>query len=152
MKITLNLDVIDVDVLKQREMKDLNFIFPIAIEHNGQLYPSRDWWDFGVVILSWWSWHLAELLRSGRITRFLFMDGPYEVQVWHRRSRHMMELRPLGLGITWEVPTVELTTALMRALETTLKKLEQLKIGMRDQELLKLRLEELHDAIQRYSS
>src|SRR5947208_15791443 len=109
MQIIANLDRVDVTKLRDRELEDAPFSFPFALEHDGLFYPHEDWWDFGVVLLGWWSWELLALLQHSRVKRFLFMKGPYEVQVRHRRSTHLMEMYPLGLDVIWKVDPNELT-------------------------------------------
>jgi hypothetical protein len=143
MQIRFDFDVANLTSQRQREVDNLPLVFPIWIEHENVSYPSEDWWDFGVVILDWWSGHLLDLLQHARVRRFLFMNGPYEVQVRHRRATRMMELRPLGLESAWEASPSELVNVLINALQATRQELERSDVGKRDQELIQHLLSQL---------
>lgn len=47
----------------------------------GDAFPSADWDDFVIRILSWWMLAAEQLLSGARHADFLFMDGPYSVRV-----------------------------------------------------------------------
>jgi hypothetical protein len=44
-------------------------------------FPGKAWSDFPVVILSWWCDQTNELTGVGSSAKFLFMDGPFEIQM-----------------------------------------------------------------------
>lgn len=133
MKIKLKFDD---ELLKEYEARNSSPFFGICLQHDGQFYPSEDWMDFGSVILAWWMAAQFHLLGSGRCQKFLFMDGPYEVKVRHRRSSKMMELRPQGWDVVWKIPPYELTEVILSAAETVVEKLAQLETGSKEREVL----------------
>ena len=46
----------------------------------GRQFPSADWDDFVVVIISWWMAALNELMHGSDEVCLHFMDGPYEIR------------------------------------------------------------------------
>jgi hypothetical protein len=58
-------------------------------------FPAEAWFDFPVIVLSWWA-DAAIQLRRGHTRRaeFLFMDGPFAVRIDKRLSRwHFVGVR-----------------------------------------------------------
>ncbi|MEZ0469593.1 hypothetical protein [Luteimonas salinilitoris] len=54
----------------------------IWLEINGTEFPARNWNDFAVVIMGWWSDALLRILRKISDRELIdFMDGPYAVEV-----------------------------------------------------------------------
>ncbi len=170
MEIVLSLDEEDIVYLRHREAQEYPLSLPIAFRNGEQFYPSRGWRDFGVVILGWWTWHFLELVGTARVHRFMFMNGPYGIQVRHRRSTGMMELRPyesyssirasgrpgtrlvFDADLVWECTPYELGTALREAGSKLLGALQRLDLGDRDQAALAERLYALEEAIRRLRS
>lgn len=152
MHIYIDLLALDTSILRRRAENKSPLSLPIAMEHNGDFYPSEDWWDFGVVIVCWWTWGFIELLSSARVRYFIFMHGPYRIQVRYRRSTRLMELRPIGLECTWYTSPLELAEALKAALETILSILTHLEIDEEPEGrgLLNRRLSELELAVRQH--
>jgi hypothetical protein len=138
---------IDDELLKEYEARNSPSFFGISLYQDGQFYPSEDWTDFGAVILNWWILVLIHLLGRGRCQKFLFMDGPYAVEVRHRRSTNMIELRPQGLGFVWEVPPSELAEAVAHAAETVVQKLAKVETGKQEREGLEQAVSKLREAM-----
>ena len=135
-------------LLQEYEARNSPPFFLISFQHIDEFYPSENWTDFGGVILSWWICALVQLLRRGHREQFLFMDGPYEIEVCYRRKTGMMELRPEGLDVVWEVTPIELSDALVCAGETVVQKLIQVGTGVRIRKGLEQGLAELRQATQ----
>jgi hypothetical protein len=140
----INLDFDD-ELLKKYEARKASPFFGIALQQDNQFYPSEDWNDFGAVILNWWIGTMLHLLSSGRCKEFLFMDGPYEVKVRYRRSTKMMELRPQGLDVIWQVSPRELTEAIVNAAEKVIQKLAQMNTGKVEREGLERAVSKLRE-------
>ncbi len=142
----------DAELLQEYERRNSPLFFGISLHQNNQFYPSEDWTDFGAVILNWWILALIHLLGRGRCQKFLFMDGPYEVEVRHRRSTKMMELRPQGLSLVWEVPPSELAEAVAHAAGTVVQKLAKVETGKQEREGLEQAISELREAMKTFNS
>ena|ERR1051326_9214364 len=69
--------------------KRMNITGEIWLELDSFAYPSHSWWDFPVIVLSWWLDALP-LLRSVGNAEFLFMDGPHAFEVGRRGSNVML--------------------------------------------------------------
>ena len=54
----------------------------ICTEIDGTAFPTRDWYDFGIVVLGWWG-EEVNALEDDRLTAatLRFMEGPYELRV-----------------------------------------------------------------------
>jgi hypothetical protein len=137
----------DTELLQEYERRNSPLFFGISVHQNNNFYPSEDWTDFGAVILNWWIFTLIHLLGRGRCQKFLFMDGPYAIEVRHRRSTKMIELRPQGLDLVWEVPPSELAEAVAHAAETVVQKLAKVGIGKREREGLEQAVGQLREAM-----
>jgi hypothetical protein len=68
-----------------RERVDLGrpIICPIHVQLGDIPFPGSQWDDYAVVILGWWIEEFQDHLNceSRRAVSFLFMDGPYQVNV-----------------------------------------------------------------------
>lgn len=137
----------DDELLKEYEKRNSSPFFKIVIEQEGQFYPSKNWMDFGAVILNWWIDGLLHLLNSGRCQEFLFMEGNYEIKIRHRRSSKMMELQPLGIETIWKISPEAIAESVLQAAETVIKKLAQLDIGKRERKALKNSAEQLRKVL-----
>lgn len=135
----------DNELFKKYEARGASPFFGIALQQDDQFYPSEDWKDFGAVILNWWMETMLHLLGSGRCKEFLFMDGPYEVKVRYRRSTQMMELRPQGLNVIWQISPKDLTEAIVNAAEKVMQKLAQMNTGRLEREGLEQSVSQLQE-------
>lgn len=72
----------------------------IYIKIGEYCFPDPKWNDFIVVILGWWVQTLkkVQLCQIGESNEFLFMDGPYKVQVLKIES-NVLELKFLRRNI-----------------------------------------------------
>jgi len=52
---------------------------------NGKSFPEDRWNDFVLVLANWWL-NSVKILRSGKGTRFDFMDGPFRINCKHVRG------------------------------------------------------------------
>jgi len=137
----------DDELLKEYEKRNSSPFFKSVIEQEGQFYPSKNWMDFGAVILNWWIDALLHLLGSERGQEFLFMEGNYEIKIRHRRSSKMMELQPLGIETIWKISPEAITESVLQAAETVIEKLAQLDIGKRERKALKNSAEQLRKVL-----
>jgi len=54
----------------------------IYFQHESMIFPEKNWNDFIVIILNWWSDALLKLIGNESISaELLFMDGPFSVKV-----------------------------------------------------------------------
>ncbi|WP_420593752.1 hypothetical protein [Deinococcus sp.] len=58
-------------------------------EVDGKYYPSVDWIDSGIIIISWWSQRLQLLVSGARQVDFSFMEGSYEIIAEHTLFNHI---------------------------------------------------------------
>jgi hypothetical protein len=64
----------------------------ICLSVNNFFFPSDEWYDFPVIILSWWLENCKKLsLESESIVENYFMDGPYEF--WVEKKFSVVEIR-----------------------------------------------------------
>lgn len=101
-------------------------------------FPSKDWDDFVVVILSWWMAEMRSHLRSGTRRRLLFMDGPYFVEL-STVSTSVGELKFCRDGLrgadvlaVQQVRKAALRRSLMTAAESTLAKCRRMSASSPD--------------------
>ena len=53
----------------------------------GVLFPEKQWSDFPIIILSWWLKPVPQIqLGAARDWEWLFMDGPYSIQLRQHRG------------------------------------------------------------------
>lgn len=76
----------------------------IWIELDEISFPSKNWSDFAVIIMAWWSEALLRLIRNESDREIVdFMDGPYAVEI-SRVANEILLLRALeGDGRNREV-------------------------------------------------
>ena len=53
----------------------------LFVELGGNAFPDAGWSDFPVVVLGWWVRAALALQRTGAPTSFMFMDGPFELEL-----------------------------------------------------------------------
>lgn len=90
---------------------------PIHLVLAGAAFPSRDWEDFSVVLLSWWIPCLQNLLAGASEESLRFMEGNHRV-VLARLARNNIELR--GFRGRQEVHRCILDTQAIRVAETVM--------------------------------
>jgi hypothetical protein len=60
----------------------------ISVECNDIWFPTKNWSDFPVIVLSWWTFECLRLLDGEvAMTDFSFMDGPHKIDV-RRKGRY----------------------------------------------------------------
>jgi len=109
-------------------------------------FPSADWDDFIVVILSWWLAVTRRYLRNRTKQRLLFMDGPYEVLLTPRSPttcnlafcRRGAADRPVA-AFVHIARDAALAASVISAAETTLAKRK--RMAPADPEIANLELE-----------
>lgn len=112
--------------------------FSITWEHEGVYYPSKDWCDFGIVILDWWFSAINQLQEGASEGTFTFMDGPYSIGVAYNASTGIIELAPEGLNVKWPVMLTQCIAELIHASDEICQKLALLKIDEKEWLSLKL--------------
>jgi hypothetical protein len=101
--------------------------FTIYWWHNGTSFPGPGWVDFGVAILGWWLVAAERLLRGSPKERFLFMDGPYELQV--RQEHNLLHVSSPDLPEPWTAPLWQFIGEIIRAAESVSNELKRLGIA-----------------------
>ena len=63
--------------------KEGNHVFGnVYFEGKECVFPDKDWNDFIIIIVNWWSLALKKLLKNGTLSEeLLFMDGPFSVKI-----------------------------------------------------------------------
>ncbi|MBL6449634.1 hypothetical protein JMN32_25205 [Fulvivirga sp. 29W222] len=51
----------------------------ISIAFNGCFFPEKDWNDFPIILLEWWSSEIKSFINGAKEAQFQFMDGPFKV-------------------------------------------------------------------------
>jgi hypothetical protein len=122
-------------------------VFGIAWEHEGTYYPSRDWQDFGAVIMVWWLAAASRLATEADEEDFLFMDGPYLIKARYDRQRGVVHLSPDGEHVTWRVHVHELAESLIRGTDAICERLAGLQLGEDDRASLNFGAAQLRRAL-----
>lgn len=102
---------------------------------NGRFFPEFAWWDFPIIILTWWFQALLELRNTqiAATSDFLFMDGPYFVRginIGENKIKMTFAKRQLGgEKVYWSVNCSfgELQKSLLTTAKAVLKTLNQKK-------------------------
>lgn len=70
--------VFDTSTLEQRGNRGRSITGHVYFAFNGFSFPSSDWNDFVVVIVSWWL-DALQTIRENQEATLRFMDGPYSL-------------------------------------------------------------------------
>lgn len=124
MKLHIEFDDI---LLRKYQARGANPVFSIYWEHNGVTYPEVGWIDFGSIILSWWLVAATSLLNGSRAEEFLFMDGPYQLDV--RAINDVYHISGSGSNLDWRIPRETLVRELLVATQHVSAKLRELGIS-----------------------
>ncbi len=108
---SINVDINNISIQDQVQPKgNLQANFFIMAE--GKPYPSDPWWDFPVIVLSWWLEGFKTMIQTGISVENSFMNGPFEfgsqlvgdqvrLTFWKRTRSGNVEVRP-SLDLTTE--------------------------------------------------
>ena len=103
----------------------------IWLQMDDTAFPEQRWNDFVVVVLGWWTNEAAALIAgTKRRGEFMFMDGPFSVDVSAEDERWKLECnRRRRNGKTLEhhaaVAVSDAAAALVRAADTVLARCEE---------------------------
>lgn len=115
--------------LIRRSKKDGPLDFIIYFEHDGATYPDALWYDFGVVILTWWLGAASGLANGGSSAVFNFVEGPYALVMNLHGAESMLVVILQGRNDHWLTTLGEVIQSLIRVSEEVIAKLNQLNIG-----------------------
>jgi hypothetical protein len=76
-------------------------------------FPSADWRDFPVIVLTWWLNDYAAMHEQGSPVRSSFMNGPYEVEIsplTDGKSLRLRFLRRTRDGVVEAAPAASVST------------------------------------------
>jgi len=87
-------------------------------------FPEAGWTDFPLIVLRWWADTTAELIRNGhgRI-EWLFMDGPYSVEIHATGPDNVRFRRQLRSGFQTQHSATVPITQIASELEHTLDRM-----------------------------
>lgn len=97
-------------------------------------FPEKNWNDFVVVVLSWWTNSLANLLLNDENeTNFYFMDGPYRVFV-AKSSDNMLKMqfcsdKTDGIFDTESISIITMQKILLKSCRKALRSISQMEIS-----------------------
>ena len=143
---TLHLDF-DEQIMRRYYDRGAPLLFYIHWIHGHIAYPSKDWMDFGVVIVDWWLAAAKRLLEGATEEELPFMDGPY--RMFLRREANMLRVLTKDAPGDWTVPTEEFIDELMGAAATIGVELARLGISQDDQKGLQKGTADLKEASRR---
>lgn len=120
----------------------------IYFEMNKQYFPFKNWNDFPVNIIQWWSDEFMECVENGRNSfEFLFMDGPYKIYAERKGTRtfdiYFLDSREDPVIIFREIRDEEIADCLMEGYRRIIEYLKEKNISSRIVSILKERLSEL---------
>lgn len=95
-------------------------IFPIYWEHAGEIYPDKNWFDFSIIILGWWTGRLREIMEGAENVDLMFMDGPYWLSA-NKISSTEVELTTRQGEFFAKCPVADLVHEVLRGLEATIE-------------------------------
>ncbi len=125
-----------------------NLMFEISWEHDGIYYPTKNWVDFGCIVLGWWVSTIIKLLRGDDEGNFAFMDGPYAIAVKINRESMELELMPKGINVAWKVHLTELIEVMIQAISVVYKEFVLREVQEEDKIILKKYSDILKDYLQ----
>src|SRR5712675_1597226 len=109
----------------------------IYVELESSAFPAREWSDFPVIILGWWTEALLQLeVPTRREVKWRFMDGP------HSLTLTKVE-RAISSG-AWAFERVQ--NSLCEAAERVISYCEQHKMSAKDLETLRTNVRQLKSA------
>lgn len=123
----------DEQLLKKYEHRGASLIFNITWEHDGVYYPSKNWIDFGVVVIGWWIGVINQLGQESNKSEFLFMDGPYSIEIKFDKKQGVVTLVPKGLDVVWIVSFSQLVGELISAAKRIYEEFNRIGVGKTDQ-------------------
>ncbi len=90
---------IHTEEISQRISRRATIVTPIHVRIGPCCYPTDNWDDFSVVILSWWCEQL-HFLRDGLTScaELLFMDGPYRLHISPTTAENICRVRKFVEG------------------------------------------------------
>ena len=103
-------------------------LFEIAWEFDGLYYPEENWTDFACVIIGWWVSTVVKIMEGEDKASFVFMDGPYSIEVRYNREAREVEIMPKGIRNTWKTDIRELIEALAQAVNAVYQTFVELGI------------------------
>ena len=133
----------DDSLIKKYVERGSSPLFTIYWTHEGMAYPEDQWMDFGSVILSWWLVAARSLLESAAKADFLFMDGPYCLEI--RRVNDRVYVSAEDSSVQWQISTEDFAAELLRVADTIQKKFAEL--GISDKEGLEIGVQKLKNAL-----
>lgn len=108
----------DNKITNQHFNQQAPLVFNISWNHENLFYPSKDWTDFGVVIMGWWVKSLENLMDSSNSDPvcFSFMDGDYKILAVFNKDNNQIVLQPKGVTNSWIIQPQELIKEFLTAL------------------------------------
>lgn len=135
----------DEDLLTQN-VKD-KLIFTIFWQHNEISYPSKDWEDFGCVVIGWWVSTVIQFLAGENEGEFSFMDGPYSISAKYNQDSEALVLFPEQTNSVWEIQLRIIINALISTVNYIYKKFSDNNVHEEDLLIFKQYLEALEDCL-----
>ncbi len=116
----------DDDLMRKYHGRGASPLFAIYWTDGAQAYPEEGWLDFGSVVLSWWLVATQQLLAGTSAVEFMFMDGPFELNVLP--INNLARVTSIESDISWKMPTTTFVREILQAAERTANKLAELEI------------------------
>lgn len=138
--------LIEIESIYQKNEK----IFGNICFHENQYYfPSKDWNDFLLVILNWWSASVIRILKNESISdEFSFMDGPFTIKVSHLKEG-ILSLSAVNekdsILQQFEVSIQDFIDDFLFNLNTVLRRLGELSLDNEEVMLLKSNYKKLQE-------
>lgn len=145
MEIQLSFD----DAILQRYYgRGSRVLFELPWHHQGEIYPEKQWLDFGSVVLCWWTNAAGALLTGASPVSFSFMDGPYRLAASLRANAKVRVTAEEGT-IDWELDLEELCREVLRATRQAAQELHRRGIRGPDVDQLREHANSLAAALER---
>ncbi|MCA9039780.1 MAG: hypothetical protein KDA65_05465 [Planctomycetaceae bacterium] len=145
MQIVLPFDDFDWELVSKYTKRGRSPYFKVFFSHQNRSYPDESWFDFGTVILGWWSIDYKNIFEGKFSGEFLFMDGPYGLNATVSSDTRDLILTPPDKSFQWEIPTREFGIELRSALNHVMRELESNGIDYPEKESLKKGLQLLQN-------
>jgi hypothetical protein len=113
-------------------------------------FPSRDWHDFVVVVLEWWTYAVLQLLRGiSKHEVIHFMEGPYLVELSIGAGQAWsVDLFETGQHVgRWDIAPRVLVQSLLSASESVLETCRRETMWSNDAEKLATSMSSLKDEL-----
>ncbi len=124
-------------ILARSIQRDGLSMFEIAWKMGRSWYPSKNWLDCGAVILGWWLVVMLGLAKGNSKGKFAFMEGPYAIFAEYNRKSGFVKLVPQGLDRKFLVPFCDLSTELLTATNTVVRRLGKFRRSKAERAALK---------------